>query len=167
MLPHPYTKYFLPMTNLISNGKATTIKKTFSRETSVGIDIQAEPTVIWALLTNASDFSRWNSTVVSIEGSIEKGQKIKLKSILDPKRTFNLAIKEFEANKRLVWGDAMGNRIYTLTEKENGLTNFSMQEKIGGPIFPLFAKMIPPFDDSFEQFAADLKKEAETISKTR
>jgi hypothetical protein len=38
-----------------------------------------------------------------------------------------------------------------------------MTEKIGGSIFPLFARFIPPFDVSFEQFAADLKKEAETI----
>jgi len=38
-----------------------------------------------------------------------------------------------------------------------------MREKIGGPMFPLFAKMIPPFDASFEQFAADLKAEAEKI----
>jgi hypothetical protein len=36
-----------------------------------------------------------------------------------------------------------------------------MTEKIGGPLFPLFAKMIPPFDDSFEKFASDLKQEAE------
>ena len=42
-----------------------------------------------------------------------------------------------------------------------------MSEKIGGPVFPLFAKMIPPFDRSFEQFASDLKKEAEAITKTK
>lgn len=39
------------MTN--SNGKATTIKKTFSRETSVSVDIQADPKTVWGLLTNA------------------------------------------------------------------------------------------------------------------
>lgn len=38
-----------------------------------------------------------------------------------------------------------------------------MTEKIGGPIYPLFAKMIPSFDQSFEQYVKDLKKEAETI----
>ena len=42
-----------------------------------------------------------------------------------------------------------------------------MNEIIGGPVFPLFAKMIPPFDESFEQFASDLKSEAETISNTK
>ena len=143
--------------------KASTIRKTFSRSTSVSTNIQADPSIVWALLTNASDYKRWNSTIVSIEGDIAPGEKIKLKSTLDPKRTFKLKVKKFESEKSLVWGDAMGKRNYTLTPNGNGTVNFSMVEKIGGPIFPLFASKIPSFDASFDQFAADLKKEAEAI----
>lgn len=40
------------------DGKATTIKETFSRETAVSINIQADPSIIWTLLTNASDFPK-------------------------------------------------------------------------------------------------------------
>jgi len=145
------------------NNKASTTRKTFSRETSVGIEIQASPEVIWSLLTNASGFTRWNSTVISIEGDIAPGQKIRLKSTLDPKRTFKLKVKEFQPQSKLVWGDAMGSRTYALKNTGNGVVLFSMKEKIGGPLFPLFAKMIPSFDSSFEQFAADLRKEAEKI----
>jgi uncharacterized protein YndB with AHSA1/START domain len=152
---------------MAQNGKATTLRKTFSRQTTVSTDIKADPGIIWALLTKASDYPRWNSTIVSIEGNIALGEKIKLKSTLDPKRTFKLKIKEFEAEKKLVWGDGMGKRTYTLTKNTNGTVTFTMTEKIGGPMFPLFAKMIPPFDASFEQFAADLKKEAETIMSSR
>ena len=142
-------------------GMAKTIKKTFNRSTTISQHIDAEPNVIWSLLTNASDFSRWNSTIISIEGNISKGEKIKLKSTLDEKRTFKLKIKEFEPNKIMVWGDAMGKRTYSL-KKEKDRTLFTMTEKIGGLMFPLFANKIPPFDNSFEQFTADLKKEAES-----
>lgn len=145
---------------------AGTVRKTFSRETSVGTDIQADASIVWALLTNAADFPRWNSTVRSIRGHIRQGETIELKSILDEKRTFKLKIKEFESEKRLVWGDAMGSRVYTITRAGSGVT-FTMTEKIGGPFFPLFAKSIPPFDASFEQFAADLKREAESIQRSR
>jgi uncharacterized protein YndB with AHSA1/START domain len=145
------------------DGQAVTVKKLFSRETSISLNIQAPPTIVWALLTNASDFSRWNSTIVSVEGDIKAGHKIRLKSTLDEKRTFNLKVKDFEPEKRLRWGDNMGNRVYTLQKEEEDTTRFTMTEKIGGSIFPLFARFIPPFDESFEQFAADLKKEAETI----
>jgi uncharacterized protein YndB with AHSA1/START domain len=145
------------------NGKATTVKTTFSRETSVSIDIKADPAIIWALLTNTSDYPRWNSTVTSIEGKIALGEKIKLKSTLDAKRTFKLKVKEFVPESRLVWGDGQGTRVYTLKNNGNGIVTFSMVEKIGGLMFPMYASYIPPFDQSFEQFAADLKKEAEMI----
>ena len=148
-------------------GKASTMKKTFSRETSVSTTIQAEPAIVWALLTHVSDFPRWNSTVTSMKGEIREGGTVELKSILDEKRTFKLKVREFVPEKRLVWGDAMGSRVYTLTRGDGGSTHFSMTEKIGGPLFPLFAGAIPSFDEPFERFAADLKREAETIQRSK
>src|SRR6185312_5926324 len=102
------------------NGKATTVKTTFHRETSVSIEIKADAAIVWALLTKASDYTRWNSTVTSIEGNIALGEKIKLKSILDAKRTFKLKVKEFVPENKLVWGDGQGNRVYTITKNTNG-----------------------------------------------
>jgi len=150
---------------MAQDGKATTVKTTFSRTTSINKTIKADATIIWGLLTNAVDFSKWNSTVVSIEGEIKQNEKIKLKSTLDPKRTFKLKVKEVVPNQKLVWGDALGERVYTL-EKAADATLFRMSEKIGGLMFPLFASKIPSFDESFEQFAADLKKEAEAKAKS-
>lgn len=160
----------------VGQGKAKTVRTTFYRETSISIEIKASPAIVWALLTKAADYSRWNSTVTSLEGKIALGETIKLKSILDAKRTFKLKVKEFDPEKRLVWGDGQGNRTYTISQNArpndeagqgNGPVTFSMTEKIGGLMFPLYAKMIPPFEQSFEQFASDLKKESETIMKAR
>lgn len=145
------------------NGKAKTEKKTFSRTTSISQVIEADASVIWTLLTRAEDYSRWNSTIVSIEGSIEPKSKIKLKTTLAPNRTFKLKVKEIQAESKLVWGDAMGTRVYLLQRVENGVL-FSMTERIGSFMFPLFANQIPSFDASFEQFTEDLKKEAEAIN---
>lgn len=149
--------------NSSGSGKATTTKALFSRKTSVSISINATAATVWALLTNAAEYSRWNSTILSLEGTIAQGQKIRLVSTLDPKRTFKLTVKTMETNSHLVWGDAMGSRVFTLEPNASGVV-FSMTEKIGGPLFPLFAHMIPSFDASFEQFASDLKKAAESIN---
>lgn len=148
------------------NGKAVTEKKTFNRTTTISQTIDADPSIIWGLLTNPSDYSRWNSTVISIDGEIKKGEKIKLKSTLDSSRTFKLKVKEFIPNQKLVWGDSLGKRVYTLQKTTEG-TLFTMTEKIGGFMFPLFANKIPSFDESFEQFTANLKEEAEIISKSK
>ncbi|MEL6864465.1 MAG: SRPBCC domain-containing protein [Bacteroidota bacterium] len=143
------------------NAKAKTIKKTFSRETSVRIAIDAPSAIVWQLLTDAQDFPRWNSTIISLEGEIKKGQKIKIKSTLDEKRVFTLKVKEIIPQKQIIWGDSKGKRTYTLSQQQDGGILFSMHEKIGGLAFPLYAKFIPPFDANFEQFAQDLKREAE------
>lgn len=145
---------------MAQDGKATTIKKTFNRTTTISQTINADAATVWEVLTDASDFARWNSTVVSLDGDIREGEKIKLVSTLDTERTFKLKVKEMVPNQRLVWGDAMGKRTYTLEATNTG-TRFSMTEKIGGFMFPLFANKIPSFDEAFEQFTADLKKEAE------
>lgn len=55
----------------------------------------------------------------------------------------------------------MGTRTFTLTSMSDGQTRFQMSEVNGGPIFALFAKLIPPFDESFNQFVSDLKAVAE------
>ena len=155
------------MNQTTQNGKAMTIKETFSRETAVSITINADPALIWNLLTNASDYPRWNSTIISLDGEIEQGERIALKSTLDPKRTFKLKVKTFVPQRQLVWGDSKGNRTYTLTPNSANNVTFNMTEKIGGLLFPLYSKYIPPFDASFEQFASDLKREAEAIQNSK
>lgn len=142
------------------NQKAHTIKKFFSRETTVSAVISASPEKIWDILVNAGNYKNWNSTIVSIEGEIKDGGEIKIVPAINPNRTFKLKIKAFEPYTKMVSGDAMGSRIFLL-EKVSGGTLFTMTEKIGGPLFPLFAKMIPSFDESFDLYAKDLKNEAE------
>lgn len=144
-----------------ATSKATTVKKFFSRQTSVVVEIAAAPEKIWQLLTHAEAYTSWNRTIVELTGRIALGEQIVLRSTLAPNRKFKLKVKEFQPNVRLSWGDALGTRVFTLSPTSSGTTRFSMSEKIGGPIFPLFARMIPPFDDAFDQFAADLKHKAE------
>ena len=151
---------------MAQDGKATTIKKTFSRETSIQQSVDAAPAIVWALLTHAEDFARWNSTVVSLTGNITEGEKVQLVSTLDPSRTFKLKVKEMVPEQKLVWGDMLGKRTYRLENQADGKTHFRMSEKIGGLMFPLFASKIPSFDESFEQFVVDLKREAERIQQT-
>ena len=152
--------------------KAKTAKKTFSRETTVSVQINAGAEIVWALLTNGQDYTRWNSTITYFEGEVEEREKIKLRSTLDPKRTFKLKVKSMEAEKSMTWvsGTApffRGVRTYTLSQNPDGTVICTMTEKIGGLMFPMAAGSIPDFDQSFEQFASDLKKEAEIIQNAK
>ncbi|HZY81938.1 MAG TPA: SRPBCC domain-containing protein [Cyclobacteriaceae bacterium] len=141
---------------------------TFSRTTTVTTTIHATAEIVWAILTNAEDFSRWNSTITSIDGIIEKGKTIRLKTTLDPKRTFTLKVVEATPPTHMTWksGQApffQGVRTYQVTKKSRDICVFTMTEKLSGLMFPLAAGSIPDFKESFDRYAADLKKEAETI----
>lgn len=156
------------MTTKHNQGKATTVKTTFSRATKISIDIHADKSIVWKLLTNAQDFPRWNSTIISMEGCLEEGKKIKLKSTTDESRTFNLSVQLVQPEQKMIWSDGMapffkGVRTYTLDSNADGSIHFTMHEKLAGIMFALAAKHIPSFDEPFEHFATDLKKEAEAI----
>ena len=96
--------------NIAINGKAAKTKSAFRMEYSIGINIKAKTDKVWAIMTNAADFPRWNSTVKSIDGKIALGQTIKLVAVIWPTRTFNLNIIEFVPEKKMVWSD--GNAIF-------------------------------------------------------
>lgn len=154
---------------IAADGKATKTRSTFRMEVAVSINIQAKPDRIWAILTNAKDFPRWNSTVQKIDGTIAAGEKIKLVATIAPQRTFTLKITTFNPSRELVWQDGAapmfkGMRRYTLTPKNDGTTNFTMSETFAGLMLPMIAGALPDFRQSFEQYAADLKKEAERAS---
>jgi uncharacterized protein YndB with AHSA1/START domain len=151
------------MSTTRSDGVASTTRTTFSRSTRIARHIDADAATVWRLLTAAAEWPRWNSTVVSLDGQIALGSKIKLVSTLVPSRTFSLKVKEFEPNARLTFGDAISTRTYSLSGDADG-TRVEVVERIGGPFFPFFARLIPPFDENFEQFTADLKKAAEAAA---
>ncbi|MDQ6611790.1 MAG: SRPBCC domain-containing protein [Gemmatimonadota bacterium] len=142
---------------------ATTKRTTFHRETEVRTIIRASDSTVWEILTNADEHPRWNSTVTSITGRIAPRERIVLRSTLDAKRSFKLQVKEFTPCSRLVWADGKGQRTYEIRNNGDGTVAFSMRERIGGFMFPLYAGAIPSFDASFNAFAADLKREAERL----
>ncbi len=145
--------------------KASQSASTFRMECGVELDIHAPAPKIWALLTGAQDFPRWNSTVTRLEGDVALGSSLKLQVPIS-KRTFTPRVSELEAPKRMVWSDGFapmfrGVRTFTLTEKPGGVTAFDMREVFSGLMLPMIRGSLPDFGPSFEQFASDLKREAE------
>lgn len=151
-----------------STPRAQRTETTFRLECSVSANIRATPKTIWALLTNAADFPRWNSTVTSIEGDIALGQRLALRVPISD-RTFKPKVTAFEPERRMEWSDGMapmfrGVRTFTLTPRKDGTTDFSMVEVFRGVMLPMIKGSLPDFGPPFEQYAADLAREAEGAS---
>jgi hypothetical protein len=149
----------------MADNKATSSATTFRMETTVAINIKASADKIMSLLTNASDFTKWNSTVISVDGQIKQGEKIKLVSKLDPKRTFNLKVAQLTPTT-MIWQDGFapmfsGVRSFSLRPKADGTTGFSMTEVFKGIMLPMIKGSLPDFKPNFDQYALDLKTAAE------
>ena len=148
---------------------AKKVTSTFRMECAVAIEIKAAPKAIWRILTNASEFPKWNSTVKSIEGEIKLGTKLALRVTAAPDRVFKPSVTTFEPEKEMVWSDGFapmfkGVRTFTLTPKDGGSTEFRMVEVFSGLMLPMIKGSLPDFGPPFEAYATDLKREAEKLA---
>lgn len=135
---------------------------------SVTRTIEAEPQVVWDLLTTAADYPDWNPAVLGVEGEIEDGATIRLTSVVNPKRQFKLKVTDVRPPNHMVWWDGMplglfkGVRTFDVTANGDGTSEFEMEEVYSGLMAPLITKSIPNQTEAFNQFADGLKRAAET-----
>lgn len=145
---------------------ATKNESAFRLEYAVAVSIHARPEDIWARLTDAAAFPRWNSTVTSIEGEIAQGQRLTIRVPIAPGRAFKPRVTSIEPGKRMVWSDGMapmfkGERTFVLTPRADGTTEFAMSEAFAGLMLPMIKRSLPDFRPAFEQYATDLKRACE------
>jgi uncharacterized protein YndB with AHSA1/START domain len=150
------------------DGHAERTRSDSALDYSVAIHIDAPPEAVWGLLTDVKGYPQWNSTIVSLDGSIAKDGSLKLVSKEKPDKTFDLKVSAFDAPKKMVWEDGgamfLGVRNFTLTPAEGG-TTFAMSETFSGGMLGMIEGSLPDFTKGFETFAADLKKRAEAQPK--
>jgi hypothetical protein len=149
-----------------NQAKAIKTGSAFRMDCAVSTTIQASPEKIWALLTDAAGFPRWNSTVTSIEGEIAEGQILKLQVRAAQGRVFKPRVSRVERARSMIWSDGMapmfkGVRTFALTPNSDGSTEFSMREEFSGLMLPMIKRSLPDFAPVFETYAEDLKRAAE------
>lgn len=143
----------------------TQTHNTFSMVCRVEVNIRATAERIWSLLTDAKDFSRWNSTVTSIEGQIREGERLRVR-VPGSDRIFTPAVSDVVPNERMTWTGGFapvfaGVRTFNLRSCNDGSTDFAMQERFSGLMLPLIKGWLPDFGPIFERYANDLKRESE------
>jgi hypothetical protein len=137
--------------------------KTFS----VSLPIRASASGIWDVLTDAPKYPSWNTTVDKVEGRIALGEKITVHAKISPGRAFPVKVTQFDSGKKMIWTGGMplglfkGERVFTLTDRGDGTTEFQMKEAFSGPLAPLIERSIPNLQPAFDEFAAALKRRAE------
>jgi hypothetical protein len=79
------------------------LMKAFAVKTS----IRATPEHIWALLTDAASYTRWNHTVEKVDGKIARGERITVHPKINASRAFPIKVAEWGRrvfDARGLWG---------------------------------------------------------------
>jgi hypothetical protein len=131
----------------------------------VEVNILADPSRGWGLLTDAQGFPRRNSTVSGIEGRIQEGERLRLR-VPGTDRTFTPRVSGVVPQERMTWTGGCapmfkGVRTFMLKGRTDGATDFLMNERFFGLMLPLVKRSMPDLGPVFERFASDLKREAE------
>lgn len=134
--------------------------------------IKASPETIWAILTHAPGYPRWDPGVDRIEGQIAPGEKITAFTKLSPGRAFPVKVTEFVPGRKMTWTGGMplglfkGERTFTITPQGPDAVEFTVREEFSGPLLPLFGRSLPDLNRAFEQFVAGLKEYAEQAGRS-
>jgi len=124
--------------------------------------IGADPNTIWAILTDASSYTAWDSGFERVDGKIAPGATITVVSKVNPGRAFPVKVTELSPGQKMVWSGGMplglfkGVRTFTLAPHDGGATRFHMREEYTGPLLPVIWRPLPDLRPSFAQFARGL-----------
>lgn len=151
------------------DGTATTTRTTFRLAIAVKRSIDAPIRTVWNLLTDVRAQSEWNSTLASIDGRIEPGQRVSFRVPEAPGQTFSPTVVAFDAPYSMVWRLnrwplLTSDRTYRLAPGPNDSTEVSIDEVFRGLLLPVIAGSFPDFGAMFERTAADLKAAAEAAA---
>ena len=103
--------------------------------------------------------------MASIEGQIREGEKLVLR-VPGTDRAFTPKVSGVVSNERMTWTGGFapmfkGVRTFELRPRNDGSTDFAMEERFSGLMLPLLKWSLPDFGPAFERYASDLKHEAE------
>jgi hypothetical protein len=135
------------------------------------VEIEAPPDAVWAVLVDGAQWPQWDSGVLSLDGPIAPGAKLKIIIAANPGRAFPLTVTDFRPGSSMTWSGGMplglfrGVRQYRLTQRPGGLgTTFLVREEYTGALLPLIWRTMPDLQPSFDQFARGLKARVERDS---
>jgi uncharacterized protein YndB with AHSA1/START domain len=133
------------------------------------ITIKAPREAIWAILTDAAAYPAWNTTVTKLEGTIAKGNKLKVWAKISPDRAFPAKVSALEPNTRMEWsfsaplGMFKGTRTFTLEDTTDGV-EFHTREVFSGWMSGPITKKMPDLQPTFDEWALCLKRRAEALA---
>ena len=136
------------------------------------IEINAPAATIWRHLTDFSSYPHWNPLIISAEGGLEAGGRLKV-TVAPPEArpmTFRPVVTRFDPNKELRWVGKLGGipflfvgeHCFRVEPVQGTVTRFIQSEYFSGLLVPVvWRSMSKSTKAGFEGMNYALKKRSE------
>jgi hypothetical protein len=139
-----------------------------SREIVTHVDIDATPSQVWSILTDAASYPEWNPFLVSMEGELSEGKVLtnRMKTATGSEISFRPTVLKVAKDRELRWlGQFLLPRIfdgehYFKLEARGGHTRLVHGERFSGVL--LWFMDVDRFKANFEALNQALKSRAES-----
>jgi hypothetical protein len=121
------------------------------------IDIPADPTAVWEVLTDSAAYARWNPFITKVDGHFAPGERISI-TIRPGHRTmtFRPTVDAAEPERHLRWRGRLsvpgifdGCHEFILTPTPDGRTHFTQRETFTGILVPFMKGVLRDTEAGF------------------
>jgi hypothetical protein len=139
--------------------------KSFESETL----INARPSTVWDIVTDASNVTVWESGITAIDGEMRDGGTIWITTNGNGRRGLRMRVQQIPGEV-MRWRTTLPlvllHRTFTVSlSPEAGQTHLRITHQVGGLLSPFAGKTLPALPDAIETVVQAVKKRAELLDR--
>ncbi|MEY9776496.1 hypothetical protein ABH915_002104 [Arthrobacter sp. MW3 TE3886] len=135
---------------------------------SVGAEtlINARCSTVWDVITDAQNYTVWESGITRIRGELRSGGTIRIRTLTGGNRSFRLRVRQMPGEE-MTWtrGLLTGVRTFTL-EPLGGMTRLRVNEEFTGPLCGILLwEFVSDTQQTFNDYIDAVRKRAEILGR--
>lgn len=131
--------------------------------------INARSSTVWNIVTDAGNFTVWESGITWVDGEVFNGALIRIRTVGGGSRTFRTRVQQMPGQvmtwkTRLLPGLLTWTRTYSLSPHA-GLTHLRVNDAFGGPLLKLTKGTLPVSGQDLHSYVAAVRRRAELLDR--
>ena len=129
--------------------------------------IKARSSTVWDIITDAGNYTVWDSGITHVTGELRNGGTIKIRTRTGGSRIFRLRVQQMPGEvmtwtRGLPLGLFTGVCTFTL-EPQGGMTHLRVKQELTGPLRGLLGKAIPDARQPLIDYVNAVRKRSEIL----
>ncbi|MDF9752266.1 hypothetical protein M2428_003743 [Arthrobacter sp. ES3-54] len=129
--------------------------------------IKARGSTVWDIITDARNYTVWESGITHVTGELRNGGTIKIRTRVRGSRVFRLRVQQMPGEV-MTWTGGLPLGLFTgvctfTLEPQSGMTHLRGKEEFTGPLRGLFAKAMADARQPLIDYVNAVRKRSEIL----